>query len=268
MKRFFQPVGPSPSRWGIEISDRGKWCGSTRDICFLILMLDYWICFTAVFHGTLFELDSSINSYIHDFVKDLYLVYFPIRHGFQDRNLLYWRGWFSGEPLPSQTSGATRCQAVSEGPMLLQRLKLGFGDPVTREIAEPVFTKTSRCFHIWRYQLQEETYLKSPNSWCTNGVVFLKFFLPNPTESWGPVRQGLAIADPVPQTSNGRFKRRWCWGETLAAVILRPYFFSLVPGAAASCLRNMCRETWRWFFRGGLFFDDLGYELGLIQHSS
>lgn len=34
--------------------------------------------------------------------------------------------------------------------MLLQRLKLGFGDPVTREIAEPVFTKTSRCFHIWK----------------------------------------------------------------------------------------------------------------------
>lgn len=103
-----------------------------------------------------------------------------------------------------------------------------------------------------------------------NGVVSLKFFLPNPTEPWGKrVRQGLAIADPVPQTSNGRFKRRWCWGETLAAVILLPYFiFPLVPGAAASCLRNMCRETWRWFFRGGLFFDDLGYELGLIQHSS
>lgn len=94
--------------------------------------------------------------------------------------------------------------------MLLQRLKLGFGDPVTREIAEPSHLESIQYRILERYQLQEETYLKSPNSWCTNGVVFLRFFLPNPTESWGPVRQGLAIADPVPQTSNGRFKRRWC----------------------------------------------------------
>ena len=105
--------------------------------------------------------------------------------------------------------------------MLLQRLKLGFGDPVTREIAEPVFTKTSRCFHIWNVSNIESSKgtnykrrgsLNRPISGAQkNGVVSLKFFLPNPTEPWGKrVWQGLAIADPVPQTSNGRFKRHWC----------------------------------------------------------